>query len=563
MTSQPRTTFTREPYTVYLYQLLDEMRRGELLLPRFQRPLVWEPGERLDLMNSILRGLPIGAVMLWDTSRTDIPAWERVGPYKIVTQQRTPRKYVLDGTQRLTSLLAALSGGEELSEAQQVEWWFGLNLQKEHFERWRPSTDYEDGKQLFPSSSLLSHDALVEWRLRYPKIAPHLFASAKEAVKSFFEYKIAVIPVATNDLTAAAEVLYTVNSRGTQMSTLHMMHAKLTGQGLDLLQRVQYARERLLSERRWADLPDDDIVRVAQLRIGLDVSEQNIERLTSRLYESISKTPTLLDDAAIGLCRAARLLRENCGVASPELLPYGVQAVLLGAALVDREPTQDETMRLVDWLWLTTYWGTLFGRPQVRTIYNYLLSLLGTREEPWPQRKQAVYDPLPPALKGFSARVKALGLQLALLKPRAANGVPFDGAIRLAESKVEALGRLILRWSDGKDDDVMLEDAGVVEPHQRPSLSSAGNRFLVPPEGLDLLRELLFTQPMECPPEIRRSHHITDEALKLLDTGDLAGFVRQRGQDLTALEKAICEKSEKRLLHIDDDNVRDLEEGAT
>ncbi len=41
--------YQSEPQIQYLYQLLRDIARGELRIPRFQRPFIWDNEQRLEL----------------------------------------------------------------------------------------------------------------------------------------------------------------------------------------------------------------------------------------------------------------------------------------------------------------------------------------------------------------------------------------------------------------------------------------------------------------------------------------------------------------------------------
>jgi hypothetical protein len=94
-----------------------------LLIPDLQRPYVWKPSQVTLLVDSLLRGWPFGTLLLWEAHQDDlaqIPArtfWKVVDltddeSGETVTRQNPPGGFqmVLDGQQRLQSLLLALGG---------------------------------------------------------------------------------------------------------------------------------------------------------------------------------------------------------------------------------------------------------------------------------------------------------------------------------------------------------------------------------------------------------------------------------------------------------------------
>src|ERR1700760_2123705 len=83
------------------------IQRGDLRLPEMQRQYVWRAPRVRDLMDSLYRGYPSGAILVWET--------EEAVPQRAfsVDQEQNPfqtTKLLLDGQQRLTSLSAVLRG---------------------------------------------------------------------------------------------------------------------------------------------------------------------------------------------------------------------------------------------------------------------------------------------------------------------------------------------------------------------------------------------------------------------------------------------------------------------
>ncbi|MGA7614034.1 MAG: DUF262 domain-containing protein, partial [Thermoanaerobaculia bacterium] len=88
-------------------ELVGMIQRGELRLPEMQRRYVWRAPRVRDLLDSLYRGYPSGAILLWETDE-DVPLQEFA-----VTQDANPfasTRLLLDGQQRLTSLSAVIRG---------------------------------------------------------------------------------------------------------------------------------------------------------------------------------------------------------------------------------------------------------------------------------------------------------------------------------------------------------------------------------------------------------------------------------------------------------------------
>ena len=86
--------------------LISDVKNGRIGLPDLQRPFVWKDNKVRDLLDSMLRGFPIGYIMLWES-----PAYydrtSHIG--KNDKAYKAPDDLVIDGQQRLTALLAAMT----------------------------------------------------------------------------------------------------------------------------------------------------------------------------------------------------------------------------------------------------------------------------------------------------------------------------------------------------------------------------------------------------------------------------------------------------------------------
>jgi hypothetical protein len=88
-------------------ELVGMIERGELRLPEMQRRYVWRSPRVRDLLDSLYRGYPSGAILLWETDEAvpmqDFAVGQQGNPYQST-------RLLLDGQQRLTSLSAVIRG---------------------------------------------------------------------------------------------------------------------------------------------------------------------------------------------------------------------------------------------------------------------------------------------------------------------------------------------------------------------------------------------------------------------------------------------------------------------
>lgn len=92
--------------TLTVNQLIEKIDTGELGLPELQRPFIWKDSKVRDLFDSLMRGYPIGYLMLWEC-----PSLEKKESIGVdLHSYDSPKEVIIDGQQRLTSLYAVMKG---------------------------------------------------------------------------------------------------------------------------------------------------------------------------------------------------------------------------------------------------------------------------------------------------------------------------------------------------------------------------------------------------------------------------------------------------------------------
>lgn len=87
--------------------LLTDVKNGHIGLPDLQRPFVWKDNKVRELLDSMMKGYPIGYIMLW-SSPEEYDNTGYIGKNDKIYNR--PDDLVIDGQQRLTALLASLYG---------------------------------------------------------------------------------------------------------------------------------------------------------------------------------------------------------------------------------------------------------------------------------------------------------------------------------------------------------------------------------------------------------------------------------------------------------------------
>jgi hypothetical protein len=94
-----------------IQQVLDNVTKGEIRIPAFQRGFVWEPDRVAYLMDSIYKQYPFGTLLLWRTNAV-LKHDRKLGPVELPPPtENYPVEYVLDGQQRLTSVFCVFKSG--------------------------------------------------------------------------------------------------------------------------------------------------------------------------------------------------------------------------------------------------------------------------------------------------------------------------------------------------------------------------------------------------------------------------------------------------------------------
>ncbi len=352
-------------YTIQ--DIIRSIENGEYRIPRFQRDFVWSLKQSAYLLDSIFKGYPIGAIILWKT-RTELPEIREFGGVQI-PQKDTGRytSYVIDGQQRLTSLFFALKG---LKTAD------GIDFSKMSLSLTADSSDTlvydsipkENSSEIFmPLKDLYTGDAL------------HLHTDKNFKVVDYYrilqQYPISVIEIDDESLQLdeVIDVFERLNLGGKKLNLLSIVAARCytphtdTVQGFDLAAKFNNFNS-LLKRQNYGEISDSTFLQALSACI--------IERVNnSDILRSLDSEKIIInyDKFERALSRAIDYLKsKHFGVLTSSLLPY--KALLIPFCYFHYINGNNQINDFQEKYLIDFFWRSVIGKRYIRAINTCLAS---------------------------------------------------------------------------------------------------------------------------------------------------------------------------------------------
>lgn len=243
--SQPSTTVLLQPdnHNKKYEALFVEIDAGQIKLPRFQREFVWDKEQSAKLIDSILKGFPIGTFIFWKT-REELRSYKEVGNHRL---PETPKgdyaQYILDGQQRITSLYAIRKGIRITKDGKEIDYkdiYINLDHDAESDDQ-IVVTEQEEDKQY-----VSVHDVLSKPLGSFYKTLSHEQADLIQAYRNTLTtYDFSTITIKDYPIEVACEVFSRINTGGKVLTVFEIMVAKTyhEAQGFDLAERYEILRD--------------------------------------------------------------------------------------------------------------------------------------------------------------------------------------------------------------------------------------------------------------------------------------------------------------------------------
>jgi hypothetical protein len=224
--------------------LFADIDAGRTKLPMFQRDFVWDKAQTAKLIDSILKGFPVGTFIIWKT-RDRFRHFRELGNLELPEPPAGDSvQYVLDGQQRITSLYAVRKGLRITRDGRVIDY-KDISIDLEAGDE--PEDELVYAEPLTDRRSISVHDLLS-------KDVTDFDAYGKDERRKIHAYRAAltghdfsVIEIPEYDIDTACEIFTRINTGGKVLSLFEIMVAKTFDpeSGFDL-------------ERKYLDLVDGD-----------------------------------------------------------------------------------------------------------------------------------------------------------------------------------------------------------------------------------------------------------------------------------------------------------------
>jgi uncharacterized protein with ParB-like and HNH nuclease domain len=210
----------REAVTLPLEDVIEDVRKNRIGVPRFQRPLRWGQADVIKLFDSVQKEYPIGSILLWTTTRP-------VSGRSILDYDDPPgpnAQWVVDGQQRLTSLAKVLLADPNDPD---IDIKYRLYFDVDSEEIVRAPKNRSIPPTWMPLSNVLDLNNLVEW-LSESGLSKVQRNAASSLAKRIREYRLSLFVVHSDDQIELQNIFDRVNSSGRRLKRSDVFNALLT-----------------------------------------------------------------------------------------------------------------------------------------------------------------------------------------------------------------------------------------------------------------------------------------------------------------------------------------------
>lgn len=406
-----------------LINLLNDIKKGKLVVPKFQRDFVWNVKQRLELFDSISKGFPIGSLLFWVPDKDEFDFNDKIGPYKLNLNTKK-YSYIIDGYQRITTLFSALTNPKTIEDShidnlilnQYIVYY---NLKEQEF------FHLNNNNKSFKSVSIPIYTLVDTFEFltftkkieeEFDENTSNLYITrAKNLATSLLDYEMAFVNIHGGTIKDAVKIFSRINSKGSDMSPMWMISA-LTYQegesGFKFSDEVDNLKHNLF-DYNFEELKTEIILQCIESSTGKIYFDVKTDSLPQR-----NDFKELCLNTFENIYKAVDFLYNKLNVLNLRLLPYNLQLIFITEFFrLNKNPMEEDLKKLEKWFWQTTYssYFSIYSLSKQRKAFKQFQEFsLGNNKNPLYKvgNEKFVTTEFPAKIYYGSVRSKALALFL-------------------------------------------------------------------------------------------------------------------------------------------------------
>ncbi|MCB5207715.1 DUF262 domain-containing protein [Methylovorus mays] len=386
-----------------LKDVLDSIAKGDTQLPDFQRGWVWDDLHIRSLIASLSLSYPIGAVMFLEAG--GVPFKPRLFEGVTLQPAPKPKKLVLDGQQRLTSMYLSLRSGLAVKTRTEK----GADIHRVYFLDMAKCLDINEDREdavisvpetlqvtsdfgrkidldlsthelqyqqrMFPVSLMFNTEGFMQWKMGYAAFHQNvadammfLMRFEQEIWLSFQQFKVPAIELSQDTpREAVCQVFEKVNTGGVTLTVFELMTATFAANEFNLREDWDAREQRLTAKHDVLTAVDGTgfltaVTLLASYERHLATKSAVSCKRADVLRLELADFKKLESRIEAGFKKAAELLAEE-KIFDARSLPYATQMIPLAAIcafLADKISQHGVKQKLLRWYWCGVF-GELYG----------------------------------------------------------------------------------------------------------------------------------------------------------------------------------------------------------
>ena len=219
------------PNSLSVGAILGLIESGDIAIPEIQRPFVWKKTQVRDLLDSLYKGYPTGYLIIWKNPNVKLKDGS----------MSSGKKILIDGQQRVTALMTAISGIPVTNSDYKKE---RIKIAFNPFEAFSDDKDAEifavqdqshlkskkwisDVAEVFKSSFSV-YSFISRYCADNPEMEPEKLDKILTSLRSISNRLIGVIELSENlDIDIVTDIFIRINSKGTALSQGDFVMSKI------------------------------------------------------------------------------------------------------------------------------------------------------------------------------------------------------------------------------------------------------------------------------------------------------------------------------------------------